>query len=81
MSAIQVAPIVKFIGNTKTGWQPYFAVGMVWSIMAHTETTVGGVKTPDMYIKPYVQYGLGVQKRFADRFLAFWSSDDIQRRS
>ena len=71
MSAIQIAPTLKFITNTKNGWQPYFAVGMVWNIMAHAETTVGGIKTPDMYIKPYVQYGLGVQKRFAEKFLGF----------
>jgi outer membrane autotransporter protein len=71
MSAIHIAPTLKFIANTKKGWQPYLSAGMVWNIMAHSETRVGGFKTPEMYIKPYVQYGVGVQKRFADSFLGF----------
>jgi outer membrane autotransporter protein len=71
MSAIQVAPGIKFIGNTKTGWQPYLAVNMVWNILAHSQVTANNVNLPDMSIKPYVQYGLGLQRKFGDRFFAF----------
>ena len=71
MSAIQIAPTMKFIANTKKGWQPYLTVGMVWNILAHSHVTANDITLPNMSIKPYVQYGLGIQKRFKDRLLAF----------
>ena len=71
LHAIQLAPGVKFIMNTKNGWQPYAAVNMVWNILDKTDVRANDVRLPKMSIKPYVQYGLGVQKRIKDRFLAF----------
>ena len=71
MSAIQISQGIKFIANTKKGWQPYFAINMVWNIFAHNKVMANDVRLPNMSIAPYVQYGLGVQKRFKDRFIAF----------
>ena len=71
MHSIQVAPGVKFIGNTENGWQPYLAVNMVWDILAHSSVKANNVELPEMSIKPYIQYGLGVQRRFGDKFMAF----------
>ena len=70
-SMIQIAPTVRFIVNTKTGWQPYLAVGMVWNILAHSNIKANNVTLPNMYMKPYVQYGLGIQRVIKDRFTAF----------
>ena len=71
LHAIQVAPGVKLIANTKNGWQPYIGVNMIWNILDKSRVTANDVRLPEMSIKPYVQYGLGVQKRFKDRFMAF----------
>ena len=71
LHAIQLAPGIKLIGNTKNGWQPYIGVNMVWNLLDDSRVTANDVRLPEMSIKPYVQYGLGVQKRFKDRFLAF----------
>ena len=71
LHAIQLAPGVKFIMNTKNGWQPYAAVNMVWNVLDKSDVRANDVRLPEMSIKPYVQYGLGVQKRIKDRFLAF----------
>ena len=71
LHALQIAPGVKIIGNTKTGWQPYLGVSMVWNAMGKTDVVAGGMKLPSMSIKPYVQYGVGVQKRVKDNFMAF----------
>ena len=68
---IQLAPGVRLIGNTKNGWQPYVGVNMVWNLMGESGGTANGVKLPSMSIKPYVQYGVGVQKRFKDHFMGF----------
>jgi len=71
MHTIQLNPSVRFIANTKTGWQPYASVGMVWNLLNETNATANGVKLPEMSMKPYVEYGLGVQKRFKDKYTAF----------
>jgi len=39
--------------------------------MGKSEGTANGIKLPSMSIKPYVQYGVGVQKRFKDHFMGF----------
>ncbi len=67
LHAIQINPNVKFIGNLKNGWQPYASVGMVWNILDETNVTANNVRLPDMSIKPFVEYGVGVQKRWKDR--------------
>ncbi len=71
LNAIQLAPGIKLIGNTKNGWQPYASVNMVWNLLDKTKFTADNVRLPNMSIDPYIQYGLGVQKRCKDRFLAF----------
>ncbi|MCM1339153.1 MAG: hypothetical protein NC191_05740 [Muribaculaceae bacterium] len=71
MHTIQIHPSMRFIANTKNGWQPYASVGMVWNLMNETGSTANGVTLPQMHSKPYVEYGLGVQKNMKDRFTAF----------
>lgn len=44
---------------------------MIWNILDKSRVTANDVRLPEMSIKPYVQYGLGVQKRFKDSFMAF----------
>ena len=71
MHAIQLAPGIKLIGNTKNGWQPYIGVSMVWNLLDESKVTADSVRLPEMSIKPYVQYGVGLQKRVNNKFLAF----------
>ena len=71
LNAIQLAPGLKLIGNTKNGWQPYLSVAMIWNLLDDSKVTANDVRLPEMSIDPYIQYGAGVQKRFKDRFLAF----------
>ena len=71
LNAIQLAPGLKLIGNTKNGWQPYLSVAMIWNLLDDSKVTANDVRLPEMSIDPYVQYGAGIQKRFKDRFIAF----------
>ena len=71
LHAIQIAPGVKFIANTKNGWQPYIGVNMIWNLLDKSKVSANDIRLPEMSIKPYVQYGIGVQKRFKDRYMAF----------
>ena len=70
MHTVQINPSVKFIGNIK-GWQPYASVGMVWNLLNETHTEANGVKLPEMHTKPYVEYGVGLQRTWADKFSAY----------
>lgn len=71
LNAIQIAPGVKLIANTKSGWQPYFGVEMLWNLMDKARYYANDVSLPEISVKPYVQYGLGVQKRMGERITGF----------
>ena len=72
LHAIQLAPSLKFIANTNSGWQPYLSVSMIWNILDKSHVTANNVRLPSMSIDPYIAYGLGVQKRFNnEKYTAF----------
>lgn len=71
LHAFQISPNVRFALNTKNGWQPYFTVGMNWNIMNDSQFTANMATLPDLSMKPYVQYGLGIQKTINDNFTAY----------
>ena len=71
LHTIQLNPSVRFIANLKGGWQPYASIGMVWNLMNESKVTANNVKLPEMSVKPYVEYGIGVQRNWADKFTAF----------
>ena len=71
LHAINIAPGLKFIGNLKNGWQPYISMRMIWNIMDKSHFHANSVALPQMSVKPYFQYGVGVQKRCGERFTGF----------
>ena len=71
LHAIHIEPQIKFIGNFKNYLQPYLSVSMVWNIIDDTKFQANDVYLPELSIKPFVQYGAGVQKRWGDRVTGF----------
>jgi outer membrane autotransporter protein len=71
LHAIQLEPGLKFIGNLKNGWQPYVGVSMVWNIMDKTNFNANEASLPDLSVKPYVKYGVGVRKTWGERLSGF----------
>lgn len=71
LHSIQLYPSIKFMGNIGRGWQPYASVGMVWNILNETKFTANNVRLPEMSIKPYVEYGVGLQKVWHDKCTGF----------
>ncbi len=71
LHALQISPNVRFALNTKNGWQPYLTAGMNWNIMNDSQFTANMATLPDLSLKPYVQYGLGIQKVINDNFTAY----------
>lgn len=71
LNAIQISPGIRFIGNLKNGWQPYAVVQMVWNIMDQTKFSANDVSLPELSVKPYIQYGIGLQRRWGERFTGY----------
>ena len=71
LHALQLAPGLKFIGNTANGWQPYLGAQMVWNIVDDTKVKANEVNLPETSTKAYVEYGVGVQKSAGERFTGF----------
>ena len=71
LHSIQLHPSIKFMGNVGKGWQPYASVGMVWNILNETNFTANNVRLPEMSIRPYVEYGVGLQKIWHDKCTGF----------
>jgi predicted outer membrane repeat protein len=71
LNAIQVAPGVKLIANLENGWQPYLGTNMVWNIMDAQKFYANNAMLPQLSVAPYIEYGLGVQRRWKERFSGF----------
>ena len=71
LNAIQITPGVKFIGNFGNGWQPYVGFSIVWNILDDTKFQANNYALPELSIKPYFNYGVGVQKNMGERFGGF----------
>ena len=47
---------------------------MVWNIMDDTKFKANNVDLPQMSVKPYIQYGVGVQKRWGEKLTGFFQT-------
>ena len=74
LNAIQIEPGIKLIGNLKNGWQPYLGVSFVWNIMDKTDFKASDATLPELSIKPFVKYGIGVRKNWGERFTGFFQT-------
>jgi len=71
LHALHLAPGMKFIANMKNGWQPYLSVAVNWNILDESSVTAAQTSLPEMSVKPYVSYGVGVQRRWSERLTGF----------
>ena len=71
MHAFQISPGVRFIANLDNGWKPYIELSKVWNVDNEAKTTADGIELPRMYVKPYTQYGLGIQGLIDDEVMLY----------
>lgn len=72
LHAIEFIPGVKLIANNfRGGWQPYLAVNMTWMTMEGGSFWADSAVFDRYTIKPFVEYGLGVQKHHGERATGF----------
>jgi len=71
LNALHIEPGLRLIGNTSDGWQPYIGASMVWNILNDSEFFANDVSLPELSIKPYVRYGVGLRKARGKYFTGF----------
>ena len=67
LNVMNISPGIKLIGNFEHGWQPYAEARMVWNLFDKTDYSTALVDIPSISIKPYAQYGVGLQKLWGER--------------
>lgn len=71
LNAMHIAPGVKLIGNFEGGWQPYLNISEIWTLMDSPALYKNGIPQPRVSIDPYFEYGLGVQRKWKDKYTSF----------
>ena len=71
LHTFQINPQMKFVANLKNGWQPYASDGFVWNGLNSSKVRANDVILPKMTVDPYVEYGVGLQRNWKDRFTGF----------
>ena len=70
LQTLQLHPSLKFIANLN-GYQPYASVGYVHNIGNKSSFKANHVQLPEMSIKPYMEYSVGIQKTWNDSMYGF----------
>lgn len=73
LNAIQFRPGLRIIGNCPKGWKPYIGASIVWNVLDEAAFKANDVSLPELSIKPYVNYGIGLQKN-GERFGGFFQT-------
>lgn len=71
LNALHIEPGIKIIGNFKNYLQPYISVSMAWNLIDNAQFKANDITLTNLSVKPYVQYGLGIQKRWGERITGF----------
>ena len=67
LHAISMEPGIRFVANLKNGWQPYAGASVVINALDKTNFKANDVSLPELSIKPYAKYGVGVRKTMGDK--------------
>lgn len=71
LHAFTFEPGVKFIGNLANGWQPYAGVSVVMNALNDANFKANDTALPELSVKPYAKYGVGVRKTWGERLTGF----------
>jgi len=71
LHAIHIEPGLKFIANFENGWQTYIGISGVWNIMDDTKFRANDVSLPELSVKPYAKYGIGLRKMWGKKFTGY----------
>ena len=73
--ALHLQPELKFIGNLENGWQPYASVAKAWNCMDDTKFKANNVALPELSVKSYTKYSVGIQKMWGEKYTGYIKTD------
>lgn len=65
-----IEPGLKLIADLEKDVKSFINISTAWSLSSDTDCTADDIQLPEMSIDPYVQYGLGLEKAFSEKFSA-----------
>ena len=71
MNVIQLHPYITATMITDSGWNPFITAGYVQDFMGKTHYRAGDYTLPSVSVDPYVEYSLGVQKTWYDKYTLY----------
>lgn len=72
LNAMQIAPGIRLIKNMRhEKGQVYLIASYVQNVMDKTDFIANGVSLPQLSIAPYIEYGIGYQRVWKERFTGF----------
>lgn len=74
LHSVQIVPGIRVIGNLENHWHPYASVNMVWNVLDETKVMANDVRLPHISVKPYVEYGVGIQRLWGDCFTGYFQT-------
>lgn len=75
LNAMQIAPGVRLIKNLRQEkGQVYLVANWVYNVMDNTRFTANDVQLPQLSIAPYIEYGIGFQRVWRERFTGFFQT-------
>jgi len=70
LAPIQIEPAMKLVANMTKTFQTYANASVIWNLMDDLVFKANDSEHPNMPIKTYAQYGVGVNKYFGEKFTA-----------
>lgn len=75
LNAMQVAPGIRLIKNLKQEkGQVYLLANFIYNLMDKTRFSANDVQLPELSIAPYIEYGIGYQRVWKERFTGFFQT-------
>ena len=71
LNVMHLEPGLKFIGNVGNGWQPYTGLSIVWNLFDKTDFIASDATLPELSVKPFFKYGIGLRKLCGERFVGY----------
>lgn len=66
LNAVQIVPGIKLSAHLENGWKPYAGINYHWNFIDNDKFRANDVVLPDVAVKPFAEYMLGIDKSWDD---------------
>ncbi len=70
MHNVQLTPAVKLVADVD-GWHPYANISYAFNVLNSSYVSANNVVLPEFAVKNYIEYGVGVENTFLERYSGY----------